>query len=199
MLIYLLRHGLTEYNAEKRYQGQRDIPLSPEGRAQLRQADFDPDGLHHPAAAHQPDGAMLFPEAKLVAVDGLKEMCFGSFEGRNFIEMEQDPDYQAWVKANCESPCPDGETKADFSERICRAFGSTGRQGTCRRRRTAGHPGPRRHPDGRDGALCPAPGGLLRMVRPQRGRLCAGCRRLGRKAAAAPRKDRAVHKGEADV
>ena len=23
MLIYFLRHGLTEYNAEKRYQGQR--------------------------------------------------------------------------------------------------------------------------------------------------------------------------------
>ena len=40
MLIYLLRHGLTAYNAEKRYQGQRDIPLSPEGRAQLRQADL---------------------------------------------------------------------------------------------------------------------------------------------------------------
>ncbi len=31
MLIYLLRHGLTEYNAQKRYQGQRDIPLSEEG------------------------------------------------------------------------------------------------------------------------------------------------------------------------
>ena len=36
MLIYLLRHGLTEYNAEKRYQGQRDIPLSAAGRAALR-------------------------------------------------------------------------------------------------------------------------------------------------------------------
>ncbi len=28
MLIYLLRHGRTEYNAQKRYQGQRNIPLS---------------------------------------------------------------------------------------------------------------------------------------------------------------------------
>ena len=59
---------------------------------------------------------------KLVAVDGLKEMCFGSFEGRNYIEMEHDPDYLAWVAANCESPCPDGETKAAFCERICAAF-----------------------------------------------------------------------------
>ena len=42
MLIYLLRHGLTAYNAEKRYQGQRDIPLSPEGRAQLCRAHIQP-------------------------------------------------------------------------------------------------------------------------------------------------------------
>ena len=46
MLIYLLRHGQTEYNAQKRYQGQRDIPLSPEGAAQLRRADFDPDVVY---------------------------------------------------------------------------------------------------------------------------------------------------------
>ena len=44
-------------------------------------------------------------------MDGLKEMCFGSFEGRNYIEMEHDPDYQAWVAANCESSCPDGERR----------------------------------------------------------------------------------------
>ena len=47
MLIYFLRHGLTEYNAEKRYQGQRDIPLSAAGRAMLRKADIEPNGLPH--------------------------------------------------------------------------------------------------------------------------------------------------------
>ena len=51
MLIYLLRHGQTEYNAQKRYQGQRDIPLSPEGAAQLRRADFDPDVVYVPCSA----------------------------------------------------------------------------------------------------------------------------------------------------
>ena len=107
MLIYLLRHGQTEYNAQKRYQGQRDIPLSPEGAAQLRRADFDPDVVYVSTLQRTSQTArILFPEAKLVPVDGLKEMCFGSFEGRNFIEMEKDPEYQAWVKANCESPCP---------------------------------------------------------------------------------------------
>ena len=121
--IYLLRHGLTEYNAQKRYQGQRDIPLSPEGAAQLRKADFDPDVVYvTPLQRTSQTAKIVFPHAKLVVVDGLKEMCFGSFEGRNFIEMEHDPDYQAWVQANCESSCPDGERKEDFSNRICAAF-----------------------------------------------------------------------------
>ena len=123
MLIYFLRHGLTEYNAEKRYQGQRDIPLSAAGRAMLRKADIEPQTVYiTPLCRTRQTAEVLFPTAKLVVVDGLKEMCFGSFEGRNYIEMEHDPDYQAWVQANCESSCPDGERKEDFSNRICAAF-----------------------------------------------------------------------------
>ena len=123
MLIYLLRHGLTEYNAEKRYQGQRDIPLSAAGRAVLCRADISPKTVYiTPLCRTRQTAEVLFPGARLVETDGLKEMCFGSFEGRNYIEMEHDPDYLAWVAANCESPCPDGETKAAFCERICAAF-----------------------------------------------------------------------------
>ena len=65
MLIYLLRHGQTEYNAQKRYQGQRDIPLSPEGAAQLRRADFDPDVVY--VSTLQPDGAHPVPGGEACA------------------------------------------------------------------------------------------------------------------------------------
>ena len=98
MLIYLLRHGLTEYNAQKRYQGQRDIPLSEEGRRELRRADIDPKVVYISTLQRTAQTArVLFPNAKLIPVDGLKEMCFGSFEGRSYVEMEHDPDYLAWV------------------------------------------------------------------------------------------------------
>ena len=123
MLIYLLRHGLTEYNAQKRYQGQRDIPLSAEGLSQLRRADIDPKVVYiTPLQRTAQTARVLFPEAELVVVKDLQEMCFGSFEGKNYVEMEHDADYQAWVQANCESKCPDGERKDDFSNRICSAF-----------------------------------------------------------------------------
>ena len=123
MNIYLLRHGLTRYNAEKRYQGQRDIPLSPQGLAMLRKADFDTDLVYvSPLTRARQTAAVLFPTARQVQVPDLQEMCFGSFEGRNYKEMEHDPEYLAWVQANCETSCPDGERKDDFCARTCAAF-----------------------------------------------------------------------------
>ena len=65
MLIYLLRHGLTQENLEKRYQGRRDVPLCPQGLAQLRRADVDGlaflmvEAVH--LAADPADGGSAFP------------------------------------------------------------------------------------------------------------------------------------------
>ena len=193
MLIYLLRHGLTEYNAQKRYQGQRDIPLSAEGLSRLRRADIDPKVVYvTPLQRTAQTARVLFPEAELVVVKDLQEMCFGSFEGKNYVEMEHDADYQAWVQANCESKCPDGERKDDFSNRICSAFSALVDKALADGEELLvilAHGAPR----WRQWSGTPCQARLLCVVRPQRGRLCAGRRRLGREAPAPPREDRAVH------
>ena len=103
MLIYLLRHGLTQENLEKRYQGRRDVPLCPQGLAQLRRADFAPKTVMITSLQRTRQTAeVLFPDAELVVADGLKEMDFGVFEGRNYREMEHDPQYRATQMAALE-------------------------------------------------------------------------------------------------
>lgn len=115
MKVYLLRHGQTEYNVDKRYQGTRDIPLSEKGRAALRRADIEPDTVYVSPLCRAVDTArVLFPAARLVPVHDLREMCFGIFEGRNYVEMERDPDYLAWVGDDCMGRCPGGESRAEF-------------------------------------------------------------------------------------
>ena len=123
MKLYLLRHGKTAYNAEKRYQGVSDIPLSEEGKKELIPADFAPDVVYVSPLSRTKDTAKaLFPLAKQVVVPDFREMDFGVFEGRNYIEMEHDAAYRAWVDGNCEGTCPGGECKADFCRRTCDAF-----------------------------------------------------------------------------
>ena len=123
MKVWLLRHGATAYNRENRYQGRLDIPLSPQGIAALRRADFDPGVVHvSPMLRARQTAAVLFPEAQLVEIPGLREMDFGAFEGRNAQELADDPAYRAWVEDGCAGQPPGGESRAVFSDRVCGAF-----------------------------------------------------------------------------
>ncbi|MCI9391519.1 MAG: histidine phosphatase family protein [Oscillospiraceae bacterium] len=123
MLIYLLRHGATLWNPERRYQGLTDLPLSQRGRSVLRPAEFSPKRVYvSPLCRAVQTAAILFPGAEQIPVPGLCEMDFGAFEGRTANEMEQDPDYLAWVEGGCTGRCPGGEGWAEFSERTSAAF-----------------------------------------------------------------------------
>ena len=122
MKLYLLRHGLTEYNAKHYYQGKQDLPLSEAGRARLVRADFDMDVVYvTPLMRTAQTAEILFPTARLEVVEGLKEMDFGIFEGRSDAEMAGEPVYEAWIKSEWQLPCPEGEAWADFADRSCAA------------------------------------------------------------------------------
>ncbi|MBM6829808.1 histidine phosphatase family protein [Anaerotignum lactatifermentans] len=123
MKIYLLRHGETAYNVDKRYQGTRDIPLSPKGRDALIPADISPKKVYVSTLCRAVETAkILFPASQLILEADLREMCFGIFEGRNYIEMEKDPEYLAWVGNDCKGRCPGGETREEFTARTCAVF-----------------------------------------------------------------------------
>ena len=115
VLIYLLRHGETVYNAQRRYQAAQGRRLRPAG-VEL------PAVYVSPLTRAAESAALLFPRARLVPVEGLQEMHFGAFEGRSAQEMEDDPAYRAWVEGDCLGRCPGGESRAEFSDRCCAAF-----------------------------------------------------------------------------
>ena len=85
--------------------------------------DISPEKVYvSPLIRARSTADIVFPESEQIVVHDFREMCFGIFEGRNYIDMEHDPDYLAWVGSDCEGSCPGGERKADFSDRTCQAF-----------------------------------------------------------------------------
>lgn len=132
MQVTLIRHSKTPGNAELRYIGRTDEPLSAQGIALAEQigADLSVGTVYvTPLQRTQQTAAILFPAAEQIVVDDLREMDFGDFEGRNYTEMEHDAAYRAWVDSGCLTPCPNGEGRAVFSQRVCAAFESVVRQG----------------------------------------------------------------------
>ena len=132
LIVELIRHGETELQAQGRYQGAVDVPLSGEGRRKLSagRESLSTDGIYRdPAVVYvsplkraRETASILFPEAVQVVIPGFSEMNFGKFEGRNYKEMENDPDYRAWVAGMCLGKCPGGESRDEFCARTCEAF-----------------------------------------------------------------------------
>ena len=65
---------------------------------------------------------ILFPNARQIVVPDLREMDFGIFEGKSYLDMENLPAYRAWVEGGCVDAPPGGESRAAFCRRVCAAF-----------------------------------------------------------------------------
>jgi broad specificity phosphatase PhoE len=145
MKILLARHGETAWNAEGRYQGQEDIPLSPVGEAQARALGERLQHVHIDRAVASPlKRALRTAElalgddrlARLTTDAGLMEIAHGTWEGLLAAEIrERDPDrLHAWRHAPHEVLMPEGESLQHVFDRawpaLARAATGLGEQDT---------------------------------------------------------------------
>ena len=135
MKILLARHGETPWNAEGRYQGQEDIPLSPVGESQARAlgarlADVRIDrAIASPLVRAKTTAEFALGDARaaqLVTDPGLMEIAHGSWEGLLASEIrDRDGErLQAWRDApdTVLMPGPGGESLQMVFDRAWPAF-----------------------------------------------------------------------------
>lgn len=104
--IVLVRHGETDWNRERRLQGQLDVPLNAQGREQaaqlgraLAREPFDAIYASDLSRARETAQALAGEVGKAVRDDtGLRERCYGGFEGLTYAEVaERHPaEFEAW-------------------------------------------------------------------------------------------------------
>lgn len=121
--LILIRHGMTAGNGEKRYIGMTDEKLCPEGREALEREKKQ--GLYpaadllfsSPLARCLETAAILYPGQEPMIIGAFRECDFGLFEGKNYKELSDCPQYQAWIDSGGTLPFPKGESMDSFRER----------------------------------------------------------------------------------
>lgn len=145
--ILLIRHGETAWNAIKRLQGHLDIPLNAEGERQaaalgraLQDESLDAIISSDLQRARQTAQGIAAPRGMTVHTEpGLRERCYGAFEGMLYAEISQRfPDaYKAWQARNIDVRFPEGvhvaETLREFSDRAVGAIKRIASEGKYRR------------------------------------------------------------------
>ena len=124
--VLLLRHGQTQGNLEKRYIGKTDEPLLLDDTESMRkisalQKRLEQEGIAgsqklfvSPMLRCRQTAELLFPGQEQVVIDKLREMDFGRFEAKNYMELSADPAYQAWIDSDGRLPFPEGEEQGMF-------------------------------------------------------------------------------------
>lgn len=133
-MIYLLRHGETQWNTENRLQGQMDSPLTARGRDQvravarhLREEIGDPTRysvISSPLgrARHSAElacGEFGLPPEVIREDARLKEVAFGLWEGQTWDEVAE-RDAERWRRRQQDRwgfVVPGGESYAQLSRR----------------------------------------------------------------------------------
>jgi phosphoserine phosphatase len=133
--IYLVRHGETEWNIQRRYQGSGDSPLTEKGINQakalnqyLKEIAFD--RIYSSPANRALNTAQIItgkPASEINIVKEFQEINLGKWEGKLYSEMEQEnPElYNGFWKAPHLFKPIDSESFTDLTNRTFPAFLNT--------------------------------------------------------------------------
>lgn len=129
--IILVRHGETLRNIEGIVQGWNDSSLSEKGERQVARLAARIAALGVDAVFSSPLGRALATAAPIAAATGLevithpglREMNYGLWEGRSFLEIRQTEQdfFRRWME-DAECACPEGESHEDVRRRIGEAL-----------------------------------------------------------------------------
>ena len=133
--LALLRHGPTAWTAERRLQGQTDLPLSPAGRAAVAgwQLPAEVDGFTWVTSPMKRarETAALLGHAKARVDQRLTEMNFGEWEGRRLAEIsaELGPAMRDLEDRGLDFRAPGGESPREVQARLRPFLAETGQAG----------------------------------------------------------------------
>ena len=126
MSIYLIRHGKTEANEKHLYCGSTDLPLSPLGAAELRPLPVDTENLTFITSGMRRTNQTLralFGDVPFREEPLFREMDFGIFEMKSYLELKDTPEYQLWLTGdNAANLPPRGESAVQMKTRVLEAF-----------------------------------------------------------------------------
>lgn len=129
MKVYLVRHGKTAGNLEKRYIGRQDIEVAPIGLEELQalvDAKFYSQTSERlfvsPMKRCQMTAGLVLPYLPIETEDGLKECDFGDCEGMTYEEIASDPALQPYVRDGALRNFPNGDDLDEFSVRCADTF-----------------------------------------------------------------------------
>lgn len=120
MTLIMIRHGKTKSNEERRYLGLTEEGISEAGTREIleykiRQYYPEVDCLFtSPMKRCVQTAGLIYPDLKPVCIPEWKEMDFGAFEGKNYLDLKEDERYRKWIGSNGVLPFPEGESREQF-------------------------------------------------------------------------------------
>lgn len=124
MKIIFIRHEKTIGNIEYRYIGRTDQPLCNDGINDIKSHKYPYADIVicSPMKRCIETAKLIYPDKNAVIYDDLRECDFGDFEGKNYIELSRNINYQKWIDSIGVIPFPNGESQEIFKQRSVKTF-----------------------------------------------------------------------------